>query len=281
LPFSADIYAEKYLKELMGNTDIKDALQRLDKLTQEEARMANAEHLRIVHNVEGRMIRVSEGVQDVGRGVQDVGDRVKGVHHEVQDVDKKVQDVRDTVQDVSDGIQDVRNSFQDVGEGVQGVQQAVQDVDDKVDQLNRESSNAIALDLQPSQIFTGNHLRSCLQTWLSPPNPSTNHNIACDAQHKGTAQWFLRGTIFNQWKSTGSLLWIYGKCVFVLSFSMSSGLIISDPTVGSGKSILWFVLHYHVPLGGTYIVMQLSNHTRYHGFARLWKCVHRIFLLRL
>jgi uncharacterized protein YoxC len=131
----------------MGNTDIEDALQRLDKLTQEEARMANAEHLRIAHNIEGGMIRVSEGVQDVGRGVPDVGDRVKGVHHEVQDVDKKVQDVRDTVQDVSDGIQDVRNSVQDVGEGVQGVQQAVQGVDDKVDQFNRESSNAITLPL--------------------------------------------------------------------------------------------------------------------------------------
>ena len=37
---------------LVGNTDIEDSLQRLDKLTQEEARMANAESLKVIHNVD-------------------------------------------------------------------------------------------------------------------------------------------------------------------------------------------------------------------------------------
>ena len=106
-PLSTDICVGKCLRELMGNTDIKNALERLDKLTQEEARMANAELLRIAHNA----------------------------YHKVQDV----------------------------GEGVLGVQKAVQGVDDNVDQLNRESSDAITLDPQPAQIFTGNHLRSCLR----------------------------------------------------------------------------------------------------------------------
>jgi hypothetical protein len=47
--------------------------------------------------------------------------------------------------------------------------------------------------------------------WLSPPDPSTNHNIACKAHHDGTAQWFFQGNIYSQWKSTDSLLWIHGK----------------------------------------------------------------------
>ena len=41
-----DLHAEKYLKKLLGRKDVEDALQRLDKLTQEEARMAAAEALR-------------------------------------------------------------------------------------------------------------------------------------------------------------------------------------------------------------------------------------------
>jgi hypothetical protein len=63
--------------------------------------------------------------------------------------------------------------------------------------------------------LTGNQLRQDLRRWLSPPNPSTNHNIACNAHHKGTATWFFEGRTYNEWKSTGSesLLWIHGKRV--------------------------------------------------------------------
>ncbi|KAH9035906.1 hypothetical protein EDB85DRAFT_821210 [Lactarius pseudohatsudake] len=56
-----------------------------------------------------------------------------------------------------------------------------------------------------------NESRKSLREWVFPPDPSTNHNIACDLHHGGTAQWFFRGSMFGEWKSTGSLLWIYGK----------------------------------------------------------------------
>ncbi|KAN0118137.1 hypothetical protein V8E52_005398 [Russula decolorans] len=62
-------------------------------------------------------------------------------------------------------------------------------------------------------------LRDSLLRWLSPSDPSINHNLASKAHHNGTAQWFFQGNIFNQWKSTGSFLWVHGK-------------------PGSGKSIL-------------------------------------------
>ncbi|KAI9436463.1 hypothetical protein H4582DRAFT_1880234, partial [Lactarius indigo] len=56
-----------------------------------------------------------------------------------------------------------------------------------------------------------NESRKSLREWVVPPDPSTNHNIACDLHHGGTAQWFFRGSMFGEWKSDGSLLWIYGK----------------------------------------------------------------------
>ena len=37
IDLSTQIYSEKYLKKLIGNTEAEDSLQRLDKLTQEEA----------------------------------------------------------------------------------------------------------------------------------------------------------------------------------------------------------------------------------------------------
>ena len=67
-----------------------------------------------------------------------------------------------------------------------------------------------------SYLFTGNLLRDNLLRWLSPSDPSTNHNIATKTHHDGTSQWFFRGRIFNEWKSAGSFLWVHGKRVSVL-----------------------------------------------------------------
>ena len=64
-------------------------------------------------------------------------------------------------------------------------------------------------------MLTGNQLKQLLRSWLSPADPSTNHNIARKLQHEGTAVWFFQGSIFIEWKSTGSLLWVYGKRAFM------------------------------------------------------------------
>ncbi|KAF8477724.1 hypothetical protein DFH94DRAFT_90550 [Russula ochroleuca] len=162
---------KKYLKRLTGNTDIEDSLNRLDKLTQEEARMASAELLKMTHSVD---------------------DRVKGVDGKVQDVHGDVQDLGNKVQDIDDRVQTIGSN-----------------VDNKLDQVNR------------------NQLRDSLLRWLSPPDPSANHNIACKAHHDGTAQWFFQGNIYSQWKSTDSLLWIHGKRALLPALPKRQVLIIS------------------------------------------------------
>ena len=86
-----------------------------------------------------------------------------------------------------------------------------------------------------------------LRQWLNPPNPSINHNIARVTQHDGTAEWFIGGSIFDEWKTNGSLLWIHGIRMRLLSchtFMIANGL--SGFSAGSGKSILWYVVTRHV-----------------------------------
>jgi len=43
--------AEKFAKKLLGESDVEAILQRLDRLTQEEARMTVAHTLEVVHGV--------------------------------------------------------------------------------------------------------------------------------------------------------------------------------------------------------------------------------------
>ncbi|KAF8258094.1 hypothetical protein EI94DRAFT_1755724 [Lactarius quietus] len=58
--------AKKFLRKLAGMADLEGALKRLDRLTQEEARMALAEILKITHNVHDEVRKVDSIVEAVG-----------------------------------------------------------------------------------------------------------------------------------------------------------------------------------------------------------------------
>jgi predicted nucleic acid-binding Zn-ribbon protein len=159
LPFSLTGYSETYFKKLTGDGDIEDSLERLDKLTQEEARMASAEQLKMTHSIDGKVMGVNDrvrgvegqvqgvrsDVQDVRVDMQDVRVDVQDVRVDVQDVHIEVQDVRVDVQDVRVDVQDVRVDVQDVRGDVRDVGDKVQHVDDRLDQANRSLSFQIMI----------------------------------------------------------------------------------------------------------------------------------------
>ncbi|KAI0261189.1 hypothetical protein BGY98DRAFT_1182447, partial [Russula aff. rugulosa BPL654] len=88
-------------------------------------------------------------------------------------------------------------------------------VDDRVANVDNKVTEVIRDMKQVEQ----NQMREGIHKWLSPTDPSSNHNIACGTYHKKTATWFFEGNIYREWKSKGSFMWIHGK-------------------PGSGKSIL-------------------------------------------
>ena len=94
-----------------------------------------------------------------------------------------------------------------VDERVRGVANAVEAVDDRV----RVVDNKVAKLIDRTQIQSGKQLRESIYKWLSPPDPSENHNIARGTHHKKMATWFFQGRIYQEWKSNGSLLWVHGK----------------------------------------------------------------------
>ena len=96
-------FSEKYLKKLIGRTDIEDALKRLDRLTQEEARMASAQVLNVANTVDDRVKDVNDQVKDVNDQVKDVNYQVKGVNDRVTDVDDRVKAIGDKMAAVVDG----------------------------------------------------------------------------------------------------------------------------------------------------------------------------------
>ena len=92
------------MKKLIGRTGIEDALKRLDKLTQEEARMAAAASLKVTHTVDKRVEGVADTVEAIDNRVAGVDDRVAGVNDRVVTVDDRVKVVDNKVMEVIAGV---------------------------------------------------------------------------------------------------------------------------------------------------------------------------------
>ena len=69
IPLKVDLRTERFFKKLIGMKGVGDALRRLDQLTQEEARMAAAESLKITRGIDGKVDSVDSKVQGVDRKV--------------------------------------------------------------------------------------------------------------------------------------------------------------------------------------------------------------------
>ena len=59
--------------------DLEDALKKLDRLTQDEARMAHVEVLRVTHSIRDGVKIVDGKVEEVVKQVQCVDDKIQGV----------------------------------------------------------------------------------------------------------------------------------------------------------------------------------------------------------
>jgi archaellum component FlaC len=89
--------------KLLGRKDIEDALQQLDKLTQEEARMAAVESLTVIRGIDDKVKDFDERLEGVDERVQNVDVKVEGIDDKVLRVDSRVHDVDHKVGSVIQG----------------------------------------------------------------------------------------------------------------------------------------------------------------------------------
>jgi archaellum component FlaC len=124
--------AAKYFKKLLGMKDIEEALQRLDKFTQEEARMAATEALSITRGISDKVNDVDERLEGVDGKIQSVDVKVEGIDEKVLGVDSKIQGVDQRVLSVESKVQGVDDKLLTVDRNVQSVDDKVQSVESKV-----------------------------------------------------------------------------------------------------------------------------------------------------
>ncbi|KAK1983358.1 hypothetical protein LZ30DRAFT_748709 [Colletotrichum cereale] len=63
---------------------------------------------------------------------------------------------------------------------------------------------------QVDTMSSNSHMQK-IREWLSPPDTSTNSNIARESRHKGTGLWFLKSAAFKEWeRGFRKHLWLHG-----------------------------------------------------------------------
>ena len=102
---------------------------------------------------------------------------------------------------------------------------------------------------------TGDSLQKDIFEWLSAPDPWKNYHAACKSRHRGTADWFIEGNTFSDWKMSeegSSLLWVHGKRLLISGFCGSTGtkmVFCFGFAAGAGKSVFWYVIFLYLDLG--------------------------------
>ena len=83
----ADCELERFLKKLVGKSDVEDAVLRLDSLTKEESLMAVAKTLEVTHDVDSN-------VKDIKVLAEDIDDKVQAIDR----VDQNLKVVKERTQ---------------------------------------------------------------------------------------------------------------------------------------------------------------------------------------
>src|SRR5580692_10716738 len=114
-------FPEKFIKRLVGRTDIEDALKRLDKLTHEEARMATAQVLKTANTIDDGVRGVTDRVLSIDGRVANLDDTVKGVDDRVASVDNTVKGIDGKVASIDGRMKAIDDKVAVVVDGAQTI----------------------------------------------------------------------------------------------------------------------------------------------------------------
>ena len=123
--FIADYEIGKFMKRIVGRTDVEDALARLEVLTKEENLMTAARNLEVTHRVDVNVTAtqeltrlVDDKVTTVKEVVHDVDDNVKATRELTHLVDDNVTTIKEVVHDVDGNVKETKELTQSIYDDV-------------------------------------------------------------------------------------------------------------------------------------------------------------------
>ncbi|KAH9040411.1 hypothetical protein EDB85DRAFT_2286673 [Lactarius pseudohatsudake] len=145
-----------FLKKAVGVTNLEGGIKKLDKLTNEEARLANAVVLKVTHMIDEKAMEVSDGVKAVEKNVvgaqaREIDENILGVRAKVKDVDGEVQVVNNSVKVIEENSLDGKAIAEEMR---LDTQRTADDIDDTKRNQLRDSLKKWQSSSDPPQVIT-------------------------------------------------------------------------------------------------------------------------------
>jgi methyl-accepting chemotaxis protein len=131
--------SEKFLKRLVGRTEVEDTLERLDTLTKEETLMAVTKNLEVSHHIDGNVTAVKGTVHNIDGNVEAIKEAIcdvsgsievtKGLSH---DVGVGVNAIKDVISNVDGNVKNTKEITESIDGNVKGTKELVENIDDNV-----------------------------------------------------------------------------------------------------------------------------------------------------
>jgi len=231
LSFITDYETEKFMKGLVGRTDVEDGLARLDMLTKEENLMTAARNLEVTHRVDANVT----ATQELTHRVEEVVHVVDG---NVKETKELTQSIHDDVKVTKHGEQSSMSSYTLL------INLYLSYVEIAMDEQKRSFLTVVPTPTGITEVYT--QVNRCKLNFGHGSLPQTLPSIIIlHATSSTKVQQCGSSKVANS--TSGRKKVRYCGSVVIVSFFLLFGPfmtvnIFPDLSAGSGKSILWCVI---------------------------------------
>jgi hypothetical protein len=152
----SDDNTEKFMKRLIGKTEVEDGLQRLDMLTKEENLMAAActlevagEIRRDVDLIKDDTRDIKEDTRDIKHDACDIKDDTRNIKDDTRDIKDSTRDIKDDTHDIKEDTRDIKNDTRDIKNDTRDIKDDTRNIKDIKDNLEINKRGAP----HPSNVF--------------------------------------------------------------------------------------------------------------------------------
>ena len=119
--FLADRNAEKFMKRLIGKTEVEDGLQHLDMLTKEENLMTAARTLGIASDIRHEAKVIKDDTRDIKDDTRDIKDDTRDIKVDTRDIKEGTRDIKDDTRDIKDDTRDIREDTHNIKDDTRNI----------------------------------------------------------------------------------------------------------------------------------------------------------------
>ena len=144
----ADYKTEKFMKRLIGKTEVEDGLQRLDMLTKEENLMTAACTLEATGEIRRDVDVVKDDTRDIKEDTRDIKEDTRGIKDntceikdDTRDIKEDARNIRDDTRSIKDDTRSIKVDTRDIKGDTRGIKEDTCDIKEDTRNIKDDTHN--------------------------------------------------------------------------------------------------------------------------------------------